>query len=335
LKIKILNVVYLLIKKLSLEYSKHIKHIMSIIPKNITVQSEENTIDVEYNDCHWRYTGGIVPLIKNNDKIICKFDDATKTVVLNYDDGIEKFSICLSKKISLDTAETIITKSSLGLDDIKEKIKEINCKKAEKEKIINDHQQKINHQQRTISVHKKVITEHNDKINELNKEITELNDSNNFYLILIKHEYGVQLENSEMFKLLLKGIITSEYFMANTTASNFTNLICSDYDQLKKLITDKKININARTKDDKTLLEITLRNYEKFAIFLLENNIDISLSVKNDVKISSSGSMNQAYFDNAKRNNHLDLLATHFTDIEGACLLRLVGIYMESKNKLY
>ena len=76
---------------------------MSIIPKNIIIQ--ENTIDVEYNDHHWCCKGAIVLLIKNNDKIVFKCDDVANILVLHYDDGEEKFTIYLNKKICSDISE--------------------------------------------------------------------------------------------------------------------------------------------------------------------------------------------------------------------------------------
>lgn len=123
-----------------------------------------------------------------------------------------------------------------------------------------------------------------------------------------------------MFDDLISGSTSIEIF--SFIQSNGDN-------ELRKLITDKIISINEKNKDDKTLLEITIKNHhEKFAIFLLDNNIDITPSVKNDIKIIGSTEMNQAYYDNAIRNGHIDLLKTLHKEISGPCLKKLVESHL-------
>jgi hypothetical protein len=315
---------------------------MSIIPKNFTIQ--ENTIDVEYNDCHWCYKGGIVPLLKNNDKIIYKYDDAIETIVLDYDDGMEKFSICLNKKLnlppllkSIDISEKIKSFDALSVE-ITEKIKEIDCKKDEEEKIIDNHQKIIDNHQKIIDEQKKIIDEQKKIINEhhhnictLNTQSTELGKQIDCYSILLKHKCGIQLNLNDRFGLLLKEFITFEHFMANSTASDINELINIRRNQFEKLIIDKKFNINTKNKEGKTLLEITLVDYDFFPIFLLQNDIDILPSIKNDIKIHKyCSNIGQAYFDNAKRNGHIDFLVTHRNDIRGIYLKELVDQYIKT-----
>jgi hypothetical protein len=325
----------------------------SVTPKNPIIQLKENTINVEYNGDHWYYKGAIVSLVKNCDKIVYKYDDTTNILLLYYDDGEEKFTIHLdrSKKINF-IADTSVKSTLDSFVELPEeiKIKEINCKKAEEEKIINDHQKimdehkkiRDDHQkiideyhnefkrkqaeenkiiddhQKIIDDHQKIINEHYDKINKFNIEITEINDQNDF---------------NDRFELLSKGIITYECFVAHSTTSDIEKLIARNCDQLKKLIIHKKFYINTKNKEGKTLLQITLGSYENFPIFLLENDIDISPSVKYDVKLNKSTFTNNAYFNNAKRNNHIDLLVTYRNDICNDHLKRLVDEHIKSTKK--
>jgi hypothetical protein len=328
---------------------------INIIPKNIIV--EKNKIGVEYNDHHWCYKGAIVLLIKCGDKIVYRYDNIANKLMLDYDDGEEKFTIFLDKEISVDTTEKKSYVPLMGglndisLEEIKEKVKEINHKKAEEEKIINDHQKIIdNHQQiidayhnefkhkkaevkKIIDDHQKIIDGHRIEINKMNKDMIEINDQFDSLNILNKYKWGVQLECNDMLKLLSKEIISVEYFITNSIAPDIVILIKNKDEQLRKLITDKKININIKNKEEKTLLEISLKKSENFAIFLLKNDIDILPSIKNDVDVMGSVEMNEEYFNNAKRNNHLDLLVTHIDKIQGGRLRRLVNDYIESKKQ--
>jgi hypothetical protein len=312
-------------------------NIMSVTPKNITI--EENTISVEFNDHQWYYKGAIVSLIKNIDKIVwtanvigglrektnndCFFrrtcDDATNVLLLNYNEE-EKFTITLNKKISTTTIEKTDTPTKIFgltiLSELKEKTISTNTK-------INDYQKKINECQ-------KIINEYNNEIDTLNKDMIESKILAENIINLFKYECGLQISSSDKLMLLSKEFITTETFMAELTTSNIDNLIRSNVNELKKLITEKKFNINAKNKDEKTLLEITLNNHETFAIFLLENDIDISPSVENDIKISGTSKMNEAYFNNAKRNNHIDLLVKNLSDIKGLRLTELVNEYVKS-----
>jgi hypothetical protein len=337
----------------------------SITPKNIIIH--DNTIDVEYNSDHWCYKGEIVSLInpaliagKNNDKINCRrFDDATNTLMLNYDDGTEKFSVPLNKKIisgSTNKFESTIKSFVVLLDEVKEKVKKINCKKTEENKIIDNHQKIIDahkkiiddhrneferkaaEEKKIIDDHQKIINEHCDKVNRLDCEMTESVDQIDFYSIMIKHDCGLKLNINDSIKLLSKEIITYEHLVANSTSCDIVELINAKSDQLKKLIIDKNFNINTKNKEGKTLLEISLKKYVDFPIFLLKNDIDISLSVKNDVKnflfdIYCTGVVH-TYFDNAIRNNHLDLLVTHYNDIAHPTLRLLIDEYKKSTPSL-
>jgi hypothetical protein len=310
----------------------------SIVPKNITVRSEENTIDIEYNGDHWCYKGGITSLIKNNDKINCRYFDATN-MALDYDDGMENFSVPLNKKINtpsalegeVDTSNKSSIKSfSVSFNEIEKKLKEINHKKKEEEKIIDDHQKIIDDGQ-------KIIKESNTKVNKLNIEITELNEQIDTYYNLLKYESGMPINFSDTIKLLSKELITYEHFVINSTAYDINKITRHEYfnqlkcvDQLKKLIADKKFNINTKNKEGKTLLEITWKEHVKIPMLLLENDIDISSSVKNDIKIHNTDPLNRAYFDNATRNNHLDLLVTHHDDIYDFYLKQLVDEHIKS-----
>jgi hypothetical protein len=314
-----------------------------IIPKNIIIG--EDTIDVEYNDDHWCYKGKgeIVSLIKNDVKIVYRFDSVDNILLLDYDDGKEKFTIYLNKKICLDTdtsekstgttetpssttetpSSTTETPSGTTLrsldvlfEEIKEKVKEIKCKKAEEKKLID--------------YHKKIIDDHQNEINKLNKNMTDFYDQLDFLHVLNKYECEMPLTLSDKLKLFSKEIITAEYFIVNSTTPDIKELIKNYQVQLRKLITDKKFNINTKNIEGKTLLEISLRDYEKFGIFLLENDIDITPSVKNDIMNVGSSPMNEAYFDNAKRNTHLDLLVKYNSDIRGGRLQQLIYKYMHS-----
>jgi hypothetical protein len=323
--------------------SSNFKHIMYIIPKNITIQ--DNTIDIEHNGEHWCHKGGIVALIKNNDKIDFRYVDATtNNIVLFYDDGMEKFSIPLNKKINMDTHEKIKSTAAIKLidtlfDQIKIKIKENKCKKTEEEKkiedhkkIINDYQKIIDDHQKIIDDHQKIIKDHTNKVNIFDGEIIDLFET---LKVLFKHEAGIQLNFDDNDKLLSKEIITYEHFIANSIACDIDTLIGKrkNCKQLQKLIIDKKININIKNKEGMSLLGISIKKHNDFPIFLLENDIDISFSVEHDVKIHNSTELDQAYFNNAKRNNRLDLLVSHCDYIHSFSLKQLVEEHIKSTKK--
>jgi hypothetical protein len=323
------------------------------VRKNITINPsaicrKEDTIDVEYDNHHWFRKSIIVSLIKNINKIVWMYNIVDNILILDYNDGIENFNMILDKKIlESDSQVSTIEQSNSKVSTTKQSIDstfnpcngnkipddytllyELEKKIMSTNKIIDDHQKIIRDNQ-------KIIDEHRNEITRLNKEIIESKDQVENFLNSIKYKCGIKLTSSDKLKLLSKGIINWESFMADSAASNIIELFDYNGDEFRKLIIDKKNNINAKNKDGQTLWDISLKvQYYSLALFLLDNDINISSSVENDVRNLANGyqKMSKAYFDNAKRNNHIDFLVKHYDNIQCSHLKSLVSEHVNSKK---
>jgi hypothetical protein len=292
-------------------------------------------------------------LIKNIDKILFIYDTRYNSLILHYGDGIEKLCIYINPEIYSDASDKNCldapnqkcsqkcsqkgeqkvdapnpTLNTCSLDEIK-----LSTCSQSGEISLDEIKEKLKNTKKKIDVLQKIIDNHNNEITKLNEEMDELSELFDINSILFKHDCGIKINSRDQFRLLLNGSISSDSFMAEATTSDIVKLIKKNGVELKKLIMDKKFNINAKNKKEETLLEIVLEDgdeNDEFAIFLLENDIDISPSVENDVKISGSTDLDEAYFNNAKRNNHIDLLVKYKSGIADYRLNELVKKHIKS-----